>query len=253
MGIRFFCPHCQSRLNVKFSQAGHAGVCPDCRATLDVPEESILPGPPKFPGQRFYIEDENPSEGSSQLIGFNANDTVVGDLVGAPTEAATRPAEPPDSLMPVFATTQDKNSSGIFMLDCPSPTPDFGKVDPISAAPEKVWYFRNEKLGERGPLHSKVMQQHIESGDVSAGSMVWREDWEDWAAAEDAFPQIAGPSDPVNGAQPPKNRLKLATKLTSKQLLAKQVLFYGAIVAGLAVIAALAYVVIWILHSQYQI
>ena len=161
MGIRFFCPHCQSRLNVKSSQAGGAGVCPDCGATVDVPEESVLPGLPKSSGERFYIEEENPPEGSSQLIDFDAQDTIVGDMAGE--HAVGGMQAPPESFSPVFATTQDE-SSGIFMLDRPAPSPDFGKVDPILAAPDKVWYFRNKEIGERGPLKSKVMQQHVSSG-----------------------------------------------------------------------------------------
>ena len=247
MGIRFFCPHCQSRLNVKSSQAGHAGVCPDCGATVDVPAESLLPGIPKSPSQRFYIEETNPPEGSSQLIGFESQDTIVGDLVGEPEVATSSTADPTDSRSPLFATSAD--SSGIFMLDQPSPSPDFGKVDPILAAPDKVWYFRNKELGERGPLKSKIMQQHIDSGDVSAGSMVWREDWEDWATAEAAFPQITGPIDLLADIQEEENRLKMSSAPASKHVLAKQVLFYGAIVAGLVVVAALAYVVVWISHN----
>lgn len=247
MGIRFFCPHCQSRLNVKSSQAGHPGVCPDCNATLDVPSESILPGIPKSPSQRFYIEEKNPPAGSSQLIGFDSQDTIAGDLIGGSEVATSAVADPTDSLSPVFATSQD-GGSGIFMLDRPSPSPDFGKVDPILAAPEKVWYFRNKEVGERGPLKSKIMQQHIDSGDVAAGSMVWREDWEDWAAAEDAFPQIDGPVDPVQSVQPNKNRPELSTDST-KKMVSKKVLFYGAMVTGLVVVVALTYVLLWILPS----
>ena len=244
MGIRFFCPQCQSRLNVKSSQAGGAGICPDCGATVHVPDESILPGQPKSPDERFYTEEKNPPEGSSQLIGIDAQDTIVGDLAGEPAVGSIQ--VPPEKLAPVFATTQDKSSSGIFMLDRPSPSPDFGKVDPISAAPGKVWYFRNQEIGERGPLKSKVMQKCVDSGEVSAGTLVWREDWEDWAAAEEAFPQIQPKSDPTENALITKNKLELATNLTSRQMFFKQVLFYGVIVAGLAVVAALAYVVIWI-------
>lgn len=242
MGIRFFCHHCQSRLNVKFSQAGRPGVCPDCGGTIDVPEESLLPGPPKSPSQRFYVEEENPPEGSSQLIDFDEQDTIVGDLLGedagGPPKVGT--IKPPS---PVFATT---SSSGVFMLDSPSPSPDFGKVDPIETAPTKVWYFRNKELGERGPLKAKVMQQHVSSGDVAAGCMVWREDWDDWVAAEAAFPQIEAVVDPVAGIQPAEVGAEIPSILSKKPMVAKQVVFYGAIIAGLAVIAALGYVVVWI-------
>ena len=245
MGIRFFCHHCQSRLNVKLSQAGLAGVCPDCGGTVDVPTESLLPGSPKSPSQRFYVEEENPPEGSSQLIDFDAQDTIVGDLlseavVGAPKEGTIKPPSP------VFAST---SSSGIFMLDSPSPSPDFGKVDPIETAPDKVWYFRSKELGERGPLKAKVMQQHVSAGDVFAGCMVWRQDWDDWVAAEAAFPQIEAIVDPIQGSPPSEVGAEIPSILSKRPMVPKQMVFYGAIIAGLAVIAALGYVVVWIARS----
>lgn len=248
MGIRFFCHHCQSRLHVKFSQAGRPGICPDCGATIDVPAESLLPGPPKSPSQRFYMEDTNPLEGSSQLIDFESQDTMVGDMAGEP---ATPPknGDAHDSLSPVFATTND-SSSGIFMLDRPSLSPDFGKVDPIEAAPDKVWYFRNKDLGELGPLKSKIMQRHIDCGDVVAGCMVWREDWEDWASAEAAFPQIPEAVDSIKDAQPSQSKSDSSTNgLSGRHLFSKRVSFYAMIAAGLVVVFALAYVVLILSRS----
>lgn len=241
MGIRFFCHHCQSRLNVKSSQSGLAGVCPDCGGTVDVPTESLLPGPPKSPSQRFYVEEENPPEGSSQLIDFDAPDTIAGDLLSeAPKEGTIKPPSP------VFAV---KNGSGVFMLDSPSPSPDFGKVCPVETAPDKVWYFRSKKLGERGPLKSKVMRQHVKSGDVYAGCMVWRQDWDDWVAAEAAFPQIEAVEDPTAASRPTEAGTEIPSILSKKPMVTKQAVFYGAIVAGLAVIAALGYVVVWVARS----
>ncbi len=247
MGIRFFCHHCQSRLNVKSSQAGSPGVCPDCGGTVDVPEKSFLPGPPKSSGQPFYVEEENSAEGSSQLIGFSTQDTVVGDLLGDEIDEAKkeRTIKPPS---PVFAITHGSNS-GVFMLDSPSQSPEFGKIDPIEAAPEKVWYFRSNGLGERGPLKSKAMLQHVSDGDVAAGCMVWREDWDDWVAAEAAFPQIESVVDPIEGIQPVEKGTEIPSILSKKPMMAKQVVFYVAIVAGLAVIAALGYVVVWIART----
>jgi len=43
MGIRFLCPTCGKRINVKEQQAGLRGFCPKCGAGLDVPLESTLP------------------------------------------------------------------------------------------------------------------------------------------------------------------------------------------------------------------
>lgn len=247
MGIRFFCHHCQSRLNVKFSQAGRPGVCPDCGKTVDVPEESLLPGQPKLPGERFYVEEKNPPEGSSRLIGLDMQVTMVSDELGetVDTKQNHQTPEPPS---PVFASSQD-NGSGIFLLDRPSPSPDFGKVDPIATAPEKVWYFRNKEIGERGPLKSKAMQLHVDAGDITAGCMVWREDWETWVAAEEAFPQIDAVADTTEGIQPIRSRLDVPLIPNKKISYNKQVIFGSAIAVGLAVIATLAYVVVWILNT----
>jgi len=243
MGIRFFCHHCQSRLNVKFSQAGLPGVCPDCGGTVDVPTESLLPGPPKSPSQRFYVEEENPPEGSSQLIGFDAQDTIAGDLLGEDAVPKDGTIKPPS---PVFAV---KDSSGIFMLASPLPSPDFGKVCPVETAPDKVWYFRSKELGERGPLKARVMRQHVKSGDVYAGCMVWRQDWDDWLPAEAAFPQIEAVEDSTEASQSAEAGTEIPSILSKKPMAAKQVVFYGAIVTGLVVIAALGYVVVWIARS----
>ena len=40
MGIRFFCPGCQDRMNVKSFLAGKRGICPKCDARFAIPEES---------------------------------------------------------------------------------------------------------------------------------------------------------------------------------------------------------------------
>ena len=42
MGIRFLCPACGKRVNVKQEQAGLRGFCPKCGAGIDVPLESTL-------------------------------------------------------------------------------------------------------------------------------------------------------------------------------------------------------------------
>lgn len=43
MGIRFLCPTCGKRINVKEQQAGLRGFCPKCGAGVDIPLESTLP------------------------------------------------------------------------------------------------------------------------------------------------------------------------------------------------------------------
>jgi hypothetical protein len=245
MGIRFFCRHCEARLNVKSSQAGEAGVCPECGATVEIPIESLLPGIPRTPNQRFYIEEEDDDEASAQILDVDQQVTMAGQIAGEVDSGET--ATPPAQMTPVFATT-GKSSSGIFMLDRPSPPEDFGKVDPIEAEPNKVWYFRSKLIGERGPLKSKIMQRHVDSGDVTVGCMVWREDWEDWVAAEAAFPHLAGQASALDSIQPSESGEDLsATTLSRQSPLDNQAVFYAVIMTGLVVMAALAYVVIQIL------
>jgi hypothetical protein len=42
MGIRFLCPNCAHKLNVKAFLAGKRGVCPQCGSGLDIPLESQI-------------------------------------------------------------------------------------------------------------------------------------------------------------------------------------------------------------------
>ena len=37
MGIRFLCPKCEKKLNVKVSQAGKRGICPRCKSRFRIP------------------------------------------------------------------------------------------------------------------------------------------------------------------------------------------------------------------------
>ena len=42
MGIRFICPACTKRINVKEHQAGKRGFCPKCGAPVQIPLASTL-------------------------------------------------------------------------------------------------------------------------------------------------------------------------------------------------------------------
>ena len=47
MGIRFFCPECGHKMNVKTFLAGKRGICPKCDARVDIPLESTRPASAK--------------------------------------------------------------------------------------------------------------------------------------------------------------------------------------------------------------
>lgn len=75
MGIRFLCPACGKRVNVKQEQAGLRGFCPKCGAGIDVPLESTLAS-----------KKEQDQEASTMAVAKAAR---------ANAEAAARPAVDP--------------------------------------------------------------------------------------------------------------------------------------------------------------
>lgn len=44
MGIRFICPNCDNKLNVKAYLAGKRGICPQCNARIRIPVDSDVDG-----------------------------------------------------------------------------------------------------------------------------------------------------------------------------------------------------------------
>jgi len=161
MGIRFYCPECDRRMNVKSFLAGKRGICPHCDARWDVPLESEIPeGAPKIRSKTA------PRENAAQALGAST------------ASAAGLTAAKPRS-------TANNN-----------PTPSLGAIapatpDPIDAAPDAVWYVRPASGGEFGPARGDVMRRWIEEGRVGADSMVWREGWAEWQLAGPVFPALA--------------------------------------------------------------
>lgn len=51
MGVKFTCPRCGRRLNVKSSLAGKRGVCPHCHDKVDIPTQSN----PEATEHRWYV------------------------------------------------------------------------------------------------------------------------------------------------------------------------------------------------------
>lgn len=192
MGIRFLCHHCKRRLNVKATQTGTEGQCPHCMSTVTVPAQSTIPvtlekKTPRPAGRFRRFINDLPGD-------VDADATIHGvpaELQSGGQESSDGIDDYNDSDSIVFEDNLGDNSAELFMLDKPTPPPSFGKVDPIAEAPERVWYFRSRKLGEKGPLNAKQMRERVDCGDVTVGCVVWREDWDDWAKAEAAFPSLA--------------------------------------------------------------
>jgi len=196
MGIRFLCHHCERRLNVKATQAGQKGECPHCGTTVAIPNKSTI----RSASEKANHPRRRPSHtGSDSVIGLldAEQDLTIGlprlnQNVASSAESKTASvAKLKPFRSPANPAKGSSCKSGSFELDKPGPPDSLGKVDPIEQAPKRVWYFRSREIGERGPLRAKEMRQHVDQGDVTVGCIVWREDWEDWLPAEQAFPTLA--------------------------------------------------------------
>lgn len=75
-----------------------------------------------------------------------------------------------------------------------------GAVDPIEEAPDAVWYVRPPAGGQYGPAAGHLLKRWIEEGRVSPNSLLWREGWEDWLIAAQAFPELV-PTPPGDGSE----------------------------------------------------
>lgn len=68
-------------------------------------------------------------------------------------------------------------------------------ADPISEAPMAIWYVRPAGGGQYGPARGDVMRKWLGEGRVTTDSLVWREGWPDWRAANKVFPDLGtGPA-----------------------------------------------------------
>lgn len=215
MGIRFHCPNCQRRLNVKITQVGQLGQCPRCRETVKVPAESSIKesvpvtakensrstqkvaagqdeGGSSKSHLRFSLPSDLPEDAfddpSAILDDADDQDTLDGPLAGEHESVIEDPAIPSST---EFRASAYRTEGEAFMLSRPSPATAFEKGDPIQEAPKMVWFFRTRGFGERGPIKPIEMQAYLSRGDVQVGSMVWREDWDDWVEAEEVFPALA--------------------------------------------------------------
>lgn len=238
MGIRFLCPHCDERLNVKAAQAGLMGECPHCHDELTVPFESTIV-----------------TSASSKKIKYTSTVTLplADDQV---TEATPEYGEnlESDEFLDAFRHVIDRHveqspgepdtaSGESFLLDKPQPFLNRGDVDPIEQAPDKVWYFRCRRLGEKGPFKGRQMQEQIDRGNVLGDCIVWREDWEDWQLAEKVFPGVA-----QSGAKAKQNPLLPIPIRNQRKTNSIRTRFtpiiLAAVAAGLLLISGLVY--LWI-------
>lgn len=266
MGIRFLCHNCERRLNVKATQAGEHGQCPHCHITVLVPQESTIPTSlQKAKQQRRGERRAVGVDSAVDLFDADEQITLDGPLPGGSMPDYTEiPIEVPAKIdsTPYFLdelSDPAEESSELFMLDKPQLPNSLGKVDPIAAAPNRIWYFRSKTLGEFGPLKGSAMQQFLDEGELSVGCIVWRDDWNDWMKAEKVFPTLAEQAKAIRRDK----RVQMATEDASYQIpdelnpysdvarrkRRRQWLFAIAIAGGVLLVSLLSYTLIKIVSG----
>lgn len=236
MGIRFHCNYCEKRLNVKAKQAGEFCICPDCENEIKIPLEStIVPNFQKRKKKRRSKKfsdvevDLSPSGMEANSIELSPPPDEAPAIVAASSIVSVAPVsdladetivdqiELNDSTPDVLGgdesldsdaaldqllgsdegetTDETAEESESFLLA--KPVAKIGD-DPLRTNPDLVWYLRHKRLGEKGPLRAQQVEEMLESGQIRAGYIVWREDWNDWVPAEEVFPSLVKPA--TNGS-----------------------------------------------------
>ncbi len=201
MGIRFFCPN-GHKLNVKSFQAGQRGICPSCGAKVQIPEQSTRPSSRQAnravaesdanPGavpQEPALELAFPAPSSPSKSETPGSDSAWAIPVAKPAELETRATEPVNAATsaPEQPVSAAASSSGAL-----------APGDPLSQAPEMVWYVRPPAGGQYGPASGPIMRTWLAEGRVPPDALVWREGWEDWRSAWAIFSELrSGDKNPL--------------------------------------------------------
>ena len=320
MGIRFYCRHCEKRLNVKARQAGEFCICPDCEKEIQIPLESTILLPKKRKKKRRRKKSPEPELSPASVvleassIGVQSNVSPASEMtpptitasVPPPVEASTAvesappepepsvapepsvpsvdsvtpseapPVEPPTTPEPALTaeapttvTAAVESTSSVasavhsepmdavaaepeaaepeasepeesfvdsvqdnevdvaaseasitddelldssealneLLSDDEREIPDdrspesesfllskpVAKIgsDPLKSNPDLVWILRHKRLGEKGPLKAREVEEMLENNQLRPGFIVWRQDWDDWLPIEEVFPQLA--------------------------------------------------------------
>ena len=149
------------------------------------------------------------------------------------------PLESESDAPDLFQSVSTADSVDSFMLDKPfNPSMLPGHADPIEQKPLKIWYVRDPKLGEKGPLKGRELRGMIDDGVLEPDGRVWREDWEDWLHAGTVFPKIAELAKGTAALSYRSGKIRNANRNNRGRRFAVGAI---AITAGLATIVVLGY------------
>ncbi len=163
MGIRFICPHCERRLNVKSFLAGKKGLCPKCGGKIRIPTESQLPQQPKAAAVGGTAANSEEREGPA-TGGSGAGTGLERDSDWYPFDMVQQAASAPPAKTRAAARAVSED--------------------------EAVWYVSPPGGGQFGPASRQTVEQWIAEGRVTAETLVWREGWEEWQMAGRHFVQL---------------------------------------------------------------
>ncbi len=206
MGIRFRCHHCEHELNVKDFLAGKRGKCPNCNgkfripvsdSTHSLPVESPQPtaaqrSPSEAPqGPERPSSEDAPSIDESQRVDLTTADPA------ATRGSATSTKQQPLGQSAVSTRSEDFQKDDKISSERPTPE-TVGDSQAQSVPPALVdganatWYVRIADGNQFGPATGDILLQWMGENRIQPDSLVWRDGWEQWQLASEAFADYFG-------------------------------------------------------------
>lgn len=188
MGIRCSCPN-GHKLHLKSFLAGKKGICPECDARFRIPSGTA----PSEPTRTTSVVGKSVMNGTASAVAVLADpsdvesqiEVDVGPDVGPVVKKFGKGNEKPSTSLKSRSAPVGSNGN----VARPSATASV-EPDPISNAPDAVWYVRPPSGGQFGPARGEVMRKWLSEGRVSSDSYIWREGWPDWQLAGSLFSKL---------------------------------------------------------------
>jgi hypothetical protein len=170
----------------------------------------------------------------SAPVAAAASFPAVHDVTFLPPKPSSQPspaAQPaadseaaPEIFFPAVKTeakTQPSAVPHVKPLPVPAPQAPPAPADPISEAPDAVWYVRPPSGGQYGPARGEIMRKWLAEGRVSSDSLVWRDGWAEWRDAGPLFPALAAGGVTVAAISPLHSAPVAAARPTDRRAASK--------------------------------